>query len=234
MEIKKLQDFIKESVSNEEIVDCFIDYFDADSLKIKDGWIDGDQFVEKKEYFSKSDLTKTRKAKLVKIKIGEYTGGIRIDGNYYESSMPLSTIKDITKAFEEINRFSEITDQEITFSISNRSDNIYLCIIIPLDFVKEGDLNADVVNGFLKDIKLALDKTPSLGKKRKKLSNNWLEMSFSDWRECIGWGNEIVKMNDNGTRWEELNKIGEKILKSGWKVVQTGGDKQLVIQLKKI
>jgi hypothetical protein len=103
-----------------------------------------------------------------------------------------------------------------------------------MDFVKESDLNSSIVNGFLKDIKLALDKTSSLGKKRKKLGNNWLEMNFSDWRECIGWGNEIIKMNGNGTRWEELNKIGEKITKAGWKVVQSGGDKQLVIQLKKI
>lgn len=69
MEIKKLQEFIKESITNEEIVDCFVDYFDTDSLKIQDGWIDGDQFVEKKEYFDKSDLSKTRKAKLVIVKV---------------------------------------------------------------------------------------------------------------------------------------------------------------------
>lgn len=53
------------------------------------------------------------------IKIGEYADGIRINSNYYESSMPLSTIKDITKALDEINRFHEITNQEITFTITN-------------------------------------------------------------------------------------------------------------------
>jgi hypothetical protein len=232
MKIRKFSIF-NESISNEEILDCFIDYSDEGSVTITDGWIDGDKFIEKKEHFGKHDLNKTRRAKLVKIKIGEYEGGIHIDHNFYESSMPLTIMNDVIKSLSELKRFHDLTDQEITFSIANRSDKIYLSIIIPLEFVKEEELNLDVVNDFLKEIKLALDKTSLLGKKRKKLSSNWLEMKFRDWRDCLSWGNEILKMNNGNCRFSDLNEIGDRIVKAGWKVYIDGGDTQVIIRLKK-
>lgn len=239
MNIKKISEFLRESISNEEIIDYFPDYNDSNSLKIEDGWIVEDRFVHKKDYISKSDLNKTRKAKLVSIEFGRFND-VSINIGRSQETMPLSAISEINKAFGDINRFREITDQEITFSLSTITDYtlkskvICLSILIPLDFVKNEDLNSDVVNGFLSDIKKFLDTTPELGKKRKKLINNWLEMKFTNWRDCLGFGDEIIKMNNNGSRWEELNKIGERIRKSGWEVIQAGGDKQLVLKLKKI
>ncbi len=230
--MKKFSINESKSISNEDIIDCLSDYYDNDSLVIEDGWVNKNNYSNKKEYFSKSDLSNTRKAKIIKIKIGDYDDGINI--NMGPKSIPISMINDISKSLNEVNRFSKLVSDDISFSLNNEYGKVNLSILIKLDNIQESDLNSDLVDGFIKEIKNFLDTTTAYGKKRKKLGENWLEMTFKDWRHSMYLSDQIKQMNIGTCKYSELNEIGERIRKSGFKVVDVGGDCQSVIQLKKI
>ena len=238
MNIKKISQLLKESVTNDDIIDCLSEYSDNNNLNITDGFIEPSgiagcgNFTDKKDIFSKNDIGKTRKAKLVKILLSKEEKCIFVDG---KRSMPISIIEEMQKLISEIERFNNLidSDDEISFLFQSSYDGIYLYLIIPLSHVDDSHLNSNLVEDFLKEIKKALGKTQTFGKKRAKVRSNWLEYRFTNWNDAISWGNEIVKMNNGQCRFQELNEIGERIIRAGWKVYDGGGDKQLIIRLKK-
>lgn len=222
----KLNESMSKSISNDEIIDCLSEYHDRDSLHIEDGWASDGDFIKSKNYFSSDDLNKTRLAKLVTVEIGE-TGG---DGDY----IPMSMFNDISNCLKELDRFSKLVSSDIEFSIDSEFGDVSLNILLCMGNVKEEEINSDVIDGFLKEIKKYLDSTASYGKKRKKLSPNWLEMSFNNFSYASGFSSQILKINSGSSRYEELNEIGSRIRKAGFEIYDNGCDKQVVLRLRKI
>ncbi len=230
----------KYELSNEDIIDYFIDYADNDQIEISDGWIEDNRFLHKKNHFSKADLGKTKRAKLVIIPIEQQSE----DGIHIETNLTtMRSLDPLIKAISELKRFYNLTNEEINFAIQQEFNNTNLILIISYDFINEKDLTGDTIDGFLKEISdfMVNDKSSPWKNKKRIIKNNWVEFRFNSDRDSMYMWDVLSKMGNNQPYWvngqpryPQLDEINQRIQQAGYKISPTGGNKQTVITLKKI
>lgn len=112
-------------LSDEEIMDYFTDYTDAnkESVKIINGYIDH------LDVFRETETPEENIDKLIKVIVGN-AGDIMIGGGGPLDGYCLQSLDPLKKAVDDINRFYQLTGSDVNYSIGIEVDELCICFLL--------------------------------------------------------------------------------------------------------
>lgn len=222
--------------SDDDIKNFFIDYIDEDpdSLEITNGWVRNGEFVWNADYIKKGDIKNYKKAKLVTLKLPKGTG-IKIGTN----TKCLTSIDPLEKIIREIERFYDLSEEEVNYAITQDYGVIEVMFITMGGNIEESESSADVIDSLLLELKEILRlrgykrityrsnfldlRTPKKDRDRDLLLNNFLR-KIRD--------RDVVVDDETDPSTRALVNWREKI-PDNYDIEIGGGDQQVVVKLKK-
>jgi hypothetical protein len=215
----------------------FTDYTDdnPDSLKIIDGLVVDGKFISDTTYLK--DGSKYRRAKLVKLNVAK-PNGISIGMNKC-----LTDIEVLSNLLSDINRFYDMSGEEINYVINTDYMGLNLEFVVLGDFVKPEESQAKKIDEYLTRVR---DWVRKKGHKTQTINGNWLNMRFKRGGGPLGYdyiisdklrkvGNGDINLNNYTQESDkELIEIRNEAWEDGLKFSVSGGDNQVVLKLVKI
>lgn len=218
---------------NEDITDFFHEYYDRDekNISIEDGVVVDNKFKRDTSYVK--NPTKTRKAKLVKVLLGDGTG------ISYDMKDSFTNLEILSNLLLDLKRFYTISKEEINYVINTDFMGMSVEFIVLGEFIKEDESKSDKIDKYLKEIS---EYIRGRGYKRQTINGNWLDVRFPKKDDYIsGWKSMVYKISNGTTNLEnclpretKLVEIRNSMLEHGLKISVSGGDQQLVIKLVKL
>lgn len=221
---------------NEEIEDMFIDFVDNKQFKLVEGFItsDGRFFTDvanvKKE---------TKRCKEIRIDLQDVAQGIQPQSG---GGRCLTNIETLSNILETIQQFYDRSGEEPNFMINPSYEDLEIIFYVVGGLVEGSEFEAKgKIEELLKELEIIL-KTKYLYKKVNLKRSNWLEI-----RTPVKGGgmyghdyalNQKIRRSFTGqldaTRDAEIIAWADKVTQSGYQCNLSGGDNQVVVQLKKI
>lgn len=218
--------------SDEEIEDFFLEFIDEKKFTLKSGFLTKDN----RFFTDVAGVNKTtRKCKMATIEIEGVSNGIQGPGGGCRS---LTSFESLDKVLTEIKKFYARSGESPNFIIEPSYDDIDVTFFLVGGLVEQSDTETqDKIIDLQKEL---LEICKKRGYKRVSLkNNNWLEIRtpVRDQRLYYGIIDVFIKL-PNGTlpeneRNQPLLDWYQKVTATGLTLYRTGGDNQIVIQLKK-
>jgi hypothetical protein len=223
--------------TDDQIKMIFNDYKQAHELRIDNALLLNNKIIKETTYL-KYDPSKYRKAKLVKVNLGN-GNGIELEsmqGKTINSFEDLQNINNLVKNFYK----KLLKNYEINYHINMDWKGIEITFILIGQTLDNNASQSNLINYYL----LSIQKLLKLkGNKRSKLSGNWLDIKFSK-KNDYSWafsdklkkiGNGTIKLNDTINIIDmEIVKIRNDAHENNLKFDISGGDQQVVIKFAKI
>lgn len=232
--IKSLNENFK--LENEDIEDLFIEFVDNKQFKLIEGFVTTDNRFFTDVANVKND---TRRCKEIRIEIEDIAQGIQPQGG---GGRCLTNIETLSNILATIQQFYHRSGESPNFQIKPSYDDLEIIFYVVGGLVEGSEFEAKgKIEELLKELEVIL-KTKYQYKKVNLKSSNWLEirtpvkgggMFGHDYalRQKI---NRAFTNELDQTRDAELIAWAQKVLQSGYRCEKTGGDNQVVVQLKKI
>lgn len=232
---------IKESFKNtdEEILMFFTDYYDKDpdNFIIKNVLVFNNEKIVAETPYMK-DVKKYRRAKVVTVKVAKPDGPSSYMSSY------LTTIEPLRNILNDLERFYDMSGEEINYKIITDYSGVKIEFLVLGESMSEESSKYSKVNELLEECK-------ELFKKRKfrpSLKGNWLEIRTKSKKNLSRYGDYSVELKtimsriNNGdlnlqnliqnNRAFDMIEWRNKVYENGLQISVSGGDHQLVIQLK--
>ncbi len=233
-EIKNLNENFK--LENEDIEDLFIEFVDNKQFKLIEGFVTSDNRFFTDVANVKND---TRRCKEIRIEIEDIAQGIQPYGG---GGRCLTNIETLSNILATIQQFYHRSGESPNFQIKPSYDDLEIIFYVVGGPVEDSEFEAKgKIEGFLKELEIIL-KTKYLYKKVNLKSSNWLDI-----RTPVKGGgmyghdyalSQKIRKSFTGqldaTRDAELIAWATKVTQSGYQCNLSGGDNQVVVQLKKI
>lgn len=152
---------------DKDILLFFTDYYDKNpnNFIIKNVLVyDNKKVIEKTPYLK--EPSKYRKGKLVKVKID------KPDGINFSSSNSLTSLSVLQDLLSDIERFYELSGEEINYKINTDFTGLYIEFLVLGDYMKDSDSKVSKIDKLLKEFKSLFVKR----KFRPRLSGNLVEL----------------------------------------------------------
>lgn len=221
--------------TDDQIKMIFKDYKQLHKLTIENKLVYEEKLIHETSYIK--NISKYRKAKVVKLNLGESNGiNLGTSGKTLTSIEILQNITDIVENF-----YKQIPKEyETNYHIDTDWKGLELTFILLGDQPKNEESQTDLINNYLLKIQKLLKKN---GHKRSKLTGNWLDISFpknndTSWAlhqklNKIDLGQYTIHHTRNLIDIELIN-IKNDALKNNLRFYISGGDQQVVLKFVKI
>lgn len=231
--------------TNQDIKMFFTDYTDEnhDALTIEDVLLCGNDLVEKTSYMK--NTSKYRRAKIVKLVVTKSNGISTRNGHCLKS---FDILKDVVS---DIERFYEVSGEEINYTINMEYDELVVRFIVLGDMVKAEESDVKKIDDHFIELKKIMLKRYGETSRRIKISGNWFEIKVPkslgrDATYCISMMfHKIISGQINldntpesqespyTTHKREIIQWRNSVYEDGFEIETSGGDQQLVLKLKK-
>lgn len=218
--------------SDEEIEDFFLEFIDQKKFTLKSGFLTKDN----RFFTDVAGVNKTtRKCKMATIEIEGVGNGIQGPSG---GGRAMTSFESLDKVLTEIKKFYARSGESPNFIIEPQWEDIEITFFLVGGLVEQSDTQTqDKIINLQKEL---LDICKKRGYKRVSLkNNNWLEIRtpVKDQRLYYGIVDVFIKL-PNGTlpeneRNQPLLDWYQKVTAAGLTLYRSGGDNQIVIQLKK-
>lgn len=218
--------------SDEEIEDFFLEFIDQKKFTLKSGFLTKDN----RFFTDVAGVNKTtRKCKMATIEIEGVGNGIQGPGG---GGRAMTSFESLDKVLTEIKKFYARSGESPNFIIEPQWEDIEITFFMVGGLVEQSDTEVqDKIIELQKDL---LEICKKRGYKRVSLkNNNWLEIRtpVRDQRLHYGIVDVFFKLSNGTLQENERNQPlldwYQKVTAAGLTLYRTGGDNQVVIQLKK-
>jgi hypothetical protein len=224
-------------LDNEDIEDLFIDYVDNKQFRLVEGFVCSDNRFFTDVASVKKD---TKKCKEITINLKGVADGIQPHSG---GGRCLTDIKVLSQILSEIEQFYHRSGESPNFQVKPSWEDLEIKFYIVGGLVEssEFDLKEQIEN-FLKELEIIL-KTKYNYKRLNLKRSNWLEIRTPVKGGGL-YGNAGYALNQkirrsfnnqlDATRDADLIQWATRVTQGGFRCELTGGDNQVVVQLKKI
>lgn len=218
--------------SDEEIEDFFLEFIDEKKFTLKSGFLTKDnRFFTDVTHVNKT----TRKCKMAKIELEGIANGIQ---GPVGGGRALTSFESLDKVLNEIKKFYARSGESPNFIIEPSYDDIEITFFLVGGLVEQSDTEVqDKITNLQKEL---LEICKKRGYTRVSLKNpNWLEIRTpkKDWRLEYATRDVFIKLANGQLQENERNQPlldwYQKVLAAGLISSTSGGDQQIVVQLKK-
>lgn len=223
-------------LENEDIEDLFIDFVDNKQFKLIEGFVTSDNRFFTDVANVKKD---TRRCKEIRIEIEDIAQGIQPQSG---GGRCLTNIETLSNILSTIQQFYHRSGEAPNFQIKPSYDDLEIIFYVVGGLVEGSEFEAKgKIEELLKELEGIL-KTKYNYKRVNLKSSNWLEI-----RTPVKGGgmyghdyalSQKIRKSFTGqldaTRDAEIIAWANKVTQSGYQCNLSGGDNQVVVQLKKI
>jgi len=239
--LKKFNNFVSLfenfKLDNEDIEDLFIEYVDNKQFSLVEGFVSSDNRFFTDVANVKQD---TKKCKEITITLDEVSNGIE---SRDQEGACLTDIKILSDILQTIQQFYTRSGESPNFLIKpSWGGDLEIKFYVVGGLVESSEFSVkEQIENFLKELEIIL-KTKYNYKKVNLKSSNWLEI-----RTPVKGGglygndyalNQKIRRSFNNqldaTRDADLIQWATRVTQGGFRCELSGGDNQVVVQLKKI
>lgn len=223
-------------LDNEDIEDLFIDYVDNKQFRLVEGFVSSDNRFFTDVANVKKD---TKKCKEITINLKGVADGIQPHSG---GGRCLTDIKVLSQILSEIEQFYHRSGESPNFQVKPSWEDLEIKFYVVGGLVESSEFDVkEQIENFLKELEIIL-KTKYNYKRVNLKRSNWLEI-----RTPVKGGglygndyalNQKIRRSFNNqldaTRDADLIQWATRVTQGGFRCELTGGDNQVVVQLKKI
>jgi hypothetical protein len=241
--MKYLDSFNKRSInesfknSDEDILMFFTDYYDEnpDNFNVKNVLVFDNKKVVSETLYMK-EPSKYRKAKVITIRVSKPNGIESGTAKY------LTTIEPLQRMLSDIERFYEMSGEEINYKIKTDFDGLSIEFLVLGEQMKDDQSKQKTIDELFNELK-GIYKEKGY---RPSIKGNWFELKTSAKKKYSSYGDFSIELRrtlgqinsgamnlDNAREsYKSLIEWRNKVHQNGMTMNIGGGDHQVVISLK--